>query len=288
VKAALRSYHHPAPDPPRPPDNTSSSLTSTTRMYSQLNRRGTGEFLAYVLSMWRRVHHTADIFFGSAHVHFVLRATSLVEGTESTHITRYSLGSWLDLAPHVLVLFAETMACFQLLALLHLFPMASGDPPLAPHRLQQYSPPPNNRHLCFPPTTTIILMAVDLYVRDVKWFARHHYAFYNQLRRAGYGRVHIYLSQIHPSHASLIVHPSCGRVRIWRMFSYASLITSPSLCSCSPFSLVGTFSPTPSTRATKQKCDTCGPTPCTPGGSPRTTLKAGLGRPPGPVRDSLH
>ena len=25
----------------------------------------------------------------------------------------------------------------------------------------------------------------DLYVRDVKWFTRHHYAFYNQLRRAG-------------------------------------------------------------------------------------------------------
>ena len=81
VEAALRSYHHPAPDPPRPPDNTSSSLPPTTRMYSQINRRGTGEFLAYVLSMWRRVHHTADIFFGSAHLHFVLRATTLVEGT---------------------------------------------------------------------------------------------------------------------------------------------------------------------------------------------------------------
>ena len=89
VEAALRSYHHPAPDPPRPPDNTSSSLPP--RMYSQINRRGTGEFLAYVLSMWSRVHHTADVVFGSAHVHFVLRATSLAEGACLTSYTHRAI-----------------------------------------------------------------------------------------------------------------------------------------------------------------------------------------------------
>jgi hypothetical protein len=44
---------------------------------SLLESPGQGEFFAYVMSLWRRVHHTADVLMASAHLHFVLRAPSL-------------------------------------------------------------------------------------------------------------------------------------------------------------------------------------------------------------------
>ena len=59
-----------------------------------------GSFFAYIMSMWRRVHHTTDVLFASSHLHFVLHASTLAQ---------------------------EHVANFQMLALLYLFPLASVD-----------------------------------------------------------------------------------------------------------------------------------------------------------------
>lgn len=88
-------------------------------------RKGVSSFFAYILSMWRRAHHTADVVVGSAHLHFVFTASSLHE---------------------------EHLSCFQILALLFVFPLAS----------------------------------IDLYVQDPLWFIRHHYAFFARMLEAGY------------------------------------------------------------------------------------------------------
>jgi hypothetical protein len=93
----------------------------------ELHSAGNRQFFQYALSMWGRVHHTADVVFGSSYLHFVLVARTLNE---------------------------EYTVLFQLLTLLYLFP----------------------------------LCAVDIYVSDVLWFMRHHYAAVEVLQQAGYVR----------------------------------------------------------------------------------------------------
>jgi hypothetical protein len=65
--------------------------------HTELTSNSLAGFQAYILSMWRRIHHTADIFAGSSLLHFVLVARSLEE---------------------------EVAATFQILALLYLHPLA--------------------------------------------------------------------------------------------------------------------------------------------------------------------
>jgi hypothetical protein len=93
----------------------------------ELHSAGNRQFFQYALSMWERVHHTADVVFGSGYLHFMLVARTLNE---------------------------EYTVLFQLLTLLYLFP----------------------------------LCAVDIYVTDVLWFIRHHYAAVEVLQQAGYVR----------------------------------------------------------------------------------------------------
>ena len=85
-------------------------------------------FMAYVLSLWRRAHFTVDTYFGSSFVHFVLAPATLQQ---------------------------EMLANFQVLAILHLFPLAS----------------------------------IDIYVVDPLWYIRHHYEFYSLLKSSGYIRL---------------------------------------------------------------------------------------------------
>lgn len=94
---------------------------------SQLQLEHNARFFQYALSMWEKLHHTADIVFGSAYMHFILYAKNLSE---------------------------EYSVTFQLSSLLYLYPLCS----------------------------------VDIYVVDVLWFMRHHYAFMEVLQQAGYVR----------------------------------------------------------------------------------------------------
>jgi hypothetical protein len=94
---------------------------------TELRVEGNAVFFQYALSMWGKIHGTADVVLGSAYLHFILHARTLPE---------------------------EYMVVFQLLSLLYLFPLCS----------------------------------VDIYVTDVLWFARHHYAFMDLLQQAGYVR----------------------------------------------------------------------------------------------------
>lgn len=94
----------------------------------ELQSEGNRKFYKYAMSMWQRVHHSADVVFGSSYVHFVLAPRTLQE---------------------------EHVVAFQLLSLLYLYPLCS----------------------------------VDVFVVDVLWFIRHHYAFVKLLQSAGYMRI---------------------------------------------------------------------------------------------------
>jgi hypothetical protein len=100
---------------------------------AELRAEGNARFYQYALSMWGKIHGTADAVLGSTYLHFVLHARTLQE---------------------------EYTMVFQLLSLLYLFPLCS----------------------------------VDMYVADVLWFTRHHYAFMDLLQQAGYVR----LDPLHP------------------------------------------------------------------------------------------
>lgn len=80
-----------------------------------------GEFLSYILSMNRRYQNTAKIYFGSSFLNFILAPKSLNE---------------------------EHIANLQILAILHMYPLAS----------------------------------VDIYVSDPLWYIRHHYKFFTKLK----------------------------------------------------------------------------------------------------------
>lgn len=94
---------------------------------NQNSRHQASKFMAYVMSLWRRSYHTTDVYFGSSFLHFVLLAPTLD---------------------------TEMAANLQILALLHIFPLAS----------------------------------IDLYVTDPMWYVRHHYSFHTTLRDGGYIR----------------------------------------------------------------------------------------------------
>jgi hypothetical protein len=145
-----------------------------THYEDELRREGNRAFLRYIASMWEqpfpvallsmpltrhafheevhlllkgmdRLRNTAELFFGSSHLHFVLVAKDLEE---------------------------EYRVCFQLLGLLFSFPLSTA----------------------------------DLFVSDVLWFIRHHYAFFRTLHRAGYLRE----DPLHPGdgHGSSLPLPS--------------------------------------------------------------------------------
>ena len=67
---------------------------------SELHSSQNAQFYKYALSMWDKVHNTADVVMGSSYLHFALYAKNLQE---------------------------EYLVTFQILALLYLFPLCSVD-----------------------------------------------------------------------------------------------------------------------------------------------------------------
>ena len=106
----------------------SEAITQALESYSSWVRSSrNGEFLKYIVSLRERTHNTVEIVTASASLHFLLSPRTKNE---------------------------ERMAAFQILALLHLFPLAS----------------------------------VDLIVDDPVWFTRQNYPLLQVLREAGYMR----------------------------------------------------------------------------------------------------
>ena len=108
--------------------NISDVITAALKSYpDRVHSPRNGEFLKYIVSLRERTHNTVEIVASSASIHFLLSPRTRQE---------------------------ERMAVFQVLALLHVFPLAS----------------------------------VDLLVGDSVWFTRHNYPFIQVLREAGYIR----------------------------------------------------------------------------------------------------
>ena len=102
-------------------------ITALNNFPNQVNLPKNGEFLKYILSLRERAGNTVEIIAGSASLHFLLSPRTADE---------------------------ERQAVFQIVALLHIFPLAS----------------------------------IDLLVEDPVWFIRHNYPIVTVLREAGYMR----------------------------------------------------------------------------------------------------
>ena len=154
---------------------------------SELHSAQNAQFYEYALSMWNKVHNTADVVIGSSYLHFALNTKNLQE---------------------------EYTATFQILSLLYLFPLCSVDLYVADemwfirHHYAFFENLQHAGYICTDPyDPTEFTMYTTEYANRrsyVRVKSIHTYTDY-MLQRSGVSNESVYESPLTPSWVSVLI-----------------------------------------------------------------------------------